>query len=132
MEKEDIMESSRFRIIAVGFALLAGAAAAQDVGFFRPAADPALTTTYPVPATPPQPVQAGPMPAPPPAAVGPTDETAQMAAAELAATRQAEAMRWAEEQMERSRREAEQSREPAQPAPGVGAAFTGSTSERDR
>lgn len=122
-------------ISAAALALLAGAALAQgtgsssasgsDVGFFRPAADPALTTTRPQPPALPA--------APQPPAAPQASETAQMAAAELAATRQEDAMRWAEQQMDRSEREAEQVREEQRQAPpGVGAAFTGSTSERDR
>ena len=125
------METNRFRIAALGLVVAAPLALAQDVGFFRPAADPALTTTLPIP---PQP----PAPPPPPQSPAPAvtvNETAQMAAAELAATRQEDAMRWAEQQADRSQSEAQQAREQSvQPTvPNtVGAAFTGLTSERDR
>jgi hypothetical protein len=122
---------TRSIIAALACTLGASAAWAQttgDVGFFRPAADPALTTTRPQPPAPPL------APAPPAAPQAPVNDTAQMAAAELANTRQEDAMRWAEQQMERAEQEALQAREQQQqeaPA-GVGAAFTGSTSERDR
>jgi hypothetical protein len=121
-------------LVALSFALAAAGAAAQsgpgaasgaDVGFFRPAADPALTTTRP------QPPQA---PAAPHAPQAPAaSETAQMAAAELAATRQEDAVRWADQQMARAEQEAQAARQQQlQAPPSVGAAFTGSTSERDR
>ena len=118
---------TRLRIASLALALAAAPALAQDVGFFRPAADPALTTTRPQP---PQPSVAA---AAPPAPAAPVNETAQMAAAELAAQRQADALQWAEQQADRSQAEAQQAREQSLAAPpGVGAAFTGSTSERDR
>ena len=41
------METNRFRLAAVALAFAAPVALAQDVGFFRPAADPALTSTRP-------------------------------------------------------------------------------------
>ena len=121
------METNRFRFIALVLALGMTHAIAQDVGFFRPAADPALTTTRPLPPPAPQPPQ---QPQPP---ASPVSETAQMAAAELAAQRQEDALRWAEQQMDRAESEADRAREQSlqQPA-GVGAAFTGSTNERDR
>lgn len=120
------MEKIRFRLVTAVLALSAGAAVAQDVGFFRPAVDPALTTPYMRP----QPPQAPQPPAPPGNAAS---ETAPTAAAELAATRQEDAMQWAEQQMDRAQTEAQHAREQSQPQPaGVGAAFSGSTSERDR
>ena len=119
------MKPLGLRLATLALALAAGAAFA-DVGFFRPAADPALTPERP---RPPAPAAQPPRPAPPTAA----QQAAEMAAAELAATHQADAQRWAEEQMDRSQQEAAQAREEAQRAPpGVGAAFTGSTNERDR
>ena len=123
------MKPHGLRIATLALALAAGGAVAQDVGFFRPAADPALTSTRPLPpspaATPARPPQPTP-PAPP----TPAQETAQMAAAELANTRQRDAVRWAEQQMDHAEGEAVRSREQAQaPAAGVGAAFTGSASK---
>ena len=131
------MRPSGLRFAALALVFAAGGATAQapvhpaqapgpsarnDVGFFRPAADPALTAIPP-----PQPVPA------PQQQAGTPNETAQMAAAELAATKQEDAMRWAEQQMDRVQGEAERARDEARQAPpGVGAAFTGTTGERDR
>ena len=114
---------TRLRIASLALALAAAPALAQDVGFFRPAADPALTPARPLPPAPPA------QPQPPQAPQ--VSETAQMAAAELAATRQEDALRWAEQQMDRAEQEAAELRTPQhQAVPGVGAAFSGSTSER--
>jgi hypothetical protein len=124
------MRSHRLSLIALACALGSSAALAQDVGFFRPAADPALTSTRPLPPPPPQPPAQPQTPAAPGSAA---NDTAQMAAAELAATRQEDALRWAEQQMDRAQQDAERAREQSLQAPtGVGAAFTGSTDERDR
>jgi hypothetical protein len=123
------MNPQGLRYATLALALTAGAALAQDVGFFRPARDPALTSTRPVspPAAPP--VAAAPAQAP----ISPANEAAQMAAAELAATHQADAVKWADEQADRSQQEADRAREEARRAPpGVGAAWSGTTSERDR
>ena len=124
-------------LVALPLALAATCAAGQsassptggaDVGFFRPASDPALTTTRPQQPQPPAAPQS-----PQPAQAPQASETAQMAAAELAATRQEDAVRWAEQQMDRATQEAQAAREQQlQAPPSVGAAFTGSTSERDR
>ena len=124
------MRSHRLGLIALACAFGTSAALAQDVGFFRPASDPALTSTRPLPPERPR------APAQPQAPATPgsdANDTAQMAAAELAATRQHETMRWAEQQMDRAQQESDRGREQSLQAPtGVGAAFTGSTAERDR
>lgn len=125
------------RAVALAASLAASAAWAQatapsantnaGVGFFRPAPDPALTTTYPQPQAQPQ------QQAVPGQQSGGVPDTTQMAAAELAAQQQVDALRWAEQQMDRAQADAQQAREQSQQQPaGVGAAFTGSTSERDR
>ena len=127
------MKPHGLRFATLALALSAVPALAQDVGFFRPARDPALTSTRPLP--PPSQAVAQPGVASPSAlpSVSPANDAAQMAAAELAATRQADAQKWAEEQMDRSEQEAARVREQVQSAPpSVGAAWSGTTSERDR
>ena len=128
------MKSHGLRHAAVALALLNGSALAQDVGFFRPARDPALTSTRPLPpAAPPAQVAAPAQPMAPAQPGNQAAETAQMAAAELAATRQAEAIKWAEQQADRAEQEAALAREQVRNAPpSVGAAWSGTTSERDR
>ena len=132
------METGRFRILALTIACAALPAAAQGVGFFRPAADPALTTTRPQAQAQPQQAPAAPAgpsqpPAAPVAAVPTAPQTPPSAPAELADARQADSLRWAEQQMNRAEAEADRAREQTAPQPaGIGASFTGSTSERDR
>lgn len=115
------MRSHRLALIAFACAAGTPAALAQDVGFFRPAADPALTSTRPLPPErPQQPAQ----PQPPATPGSDANDSAQMAAAELAATRQQDALRWAEQQMDRAQQDAERARGQSPQA--------GSTDERDR
>jgi hypothetical protein len=124
---------------AVAFCAAAAAQTAQQQpGFFRPKADPDLTSpdraAQPAPMTSPQ---AGQVPAQPssqvpgPAPVAQDEASSQQNGA--IASDPTRLRRWTEQQMDRSEQDAARAKAMANTTPApINGAFTGQTSERDR